>query len=150
MKSKGKTKAVGVQGSNSFQLSVWLQSLSTYIWAKLRNVASWPHLSVWLITVTGQASNQHSSIPTLVNKKRYTHMGTKVHALSWSATQSLGPCTASYHYMTAQKPREHSIHKWSVLKPNFFFCAVCCSSSQWKSFKMVNHCTTNKSIYFIR
>lgn len=94
---------------------------SSYIWAKLRNVACRPHLSVWVITETGQASNHHSSIPTPVSKQRKTHMNTTVRFLFWSPTQNLGHCTASCYYMTEQKPRNLSNHKCSVSRPNIYF-----------------------------
>lgn len=53
---KGKTIAEGFRGIRASSSALGCK-VSTYIWAKLCNVACWPHLSVWLITATREASN---------------------------------------------------------------------------------------------
>lgn len=118
------------------------------------NYAMWacrPHVAVWLITVTGQASNHHSAIPTLVSKQKQ-----KVPVLLWSQPHShLRHSTAGYYYMTVQKTRQLLSHKWSV-SAKAIFCAVCSfwmlltQPSSQRGPKRANRCTTNWSIYFIK
>lgn len=66
-KVKGKPIMVGIRRVTA-SISVW--KMSTYVWAPLRLVACWPHLPLWLITVTGQQSNP---LNTYTCKHTQTH-----------------------------------------------------------------------------
>lgn len=102
-KVKGKKIAVGVQGSNSLELSVWLQSLHLHLGQITQR--GLPSTSVCMTNHCDRASlqlTQPNIYSTLVSKQRQAHMDTGVHILLWSPKKSLGHCTASYYYYTWQ------------------------------------------------
>lgn len=119
LKSKATQQPCGIR---RVMASSWAfgHKLSTYIWAKLRNVACRPP-TVWLITVRGQASNQHSSTLTHVSK----------HTSSISTQK----CTYFANDCLGHSYRELPRHKKSVLKPSIFKLLFDVADFQSKSFK---------------
>lgn len=112
-KVKGKTIVVGDRGETASSSAQTGCTVSTYIWAKLHSMACRP-LSVWLMTVTGQTSNQHSLIPSLaIGKKKCPFFCN--HYL-WHILKS------SYYITCGQFWNQTSIFMFSVAPlPSFIF-----------------------------
>lgn len=139
-RSQRKNNGGGVQGSNSFQLSVWLQSLHLHLGQITQ--CGLPTTSVCMTNHCNGAKLQPTRLNTYACEKTKTH----AYGHKSMCSEYVSPLITNTERWTLyrklllhdskkkkKKKRTHSNRKWSVLRPNIYFCVVGCSITCWHS-----------------